>query len=130
MTMSTKLFDYINIINMKGEIPENLEEYNSFMVNKNFSNIAETVLYANAVNVEMDPKLHFDFYYYSLPKKKRWGKWHKAQKVQKKYSDVLNNIIEHYSCSKVKAEEIYAILEATNQLDKFAELYDIGGKVR
>lgn len=125
-----KLFDYIGIINLKGEIPDTLEEYNSFMVNKNFSNLQETVYYANEVNVEMDDRLNFDFYYYALPKKKRWGKWHKAQKPKKAYEDVLNNITEHYNCSKSKAQEIYEVLEATDQLKKFAELYDIGGKVR
>ena len=65
--MSDKLspFDYINMINNKTGIPENLEGYESFIVNRNFSHMADLILYVNEINVDCDKQLNFDFYYYS-----------------------------------------------------------------
>ena len=128
--MSDKLspFDYINMINNKTGIPENLEGYESFIVNRNFSHMADLILYVNEINVDCDKQLNFDFYYYLLSKKKRYGKWSKKQKENSAKKDVLNNIIEHYNCSMSKAQEIYDVLESNKLLKEFAVLTDKGGK--
>lgn len=128
--MSEKIspFDYINIINTKGKIPENLEGYEPFIVNRNYSHVAEYLLYANAINVDCDKQLNFDFYYSALPKKKLYTKWSKKQKENSAKKETLNNIVEHYNCSMVKAQEIYDILESNKLLKVFAEMTDKGGK--
>lgn len=128
--MSDKLspFDYINMINNKTGIPDSLEGYESFIVNRNYSQFAEIILYANEINVDCDKQLNFDFYYYLLSKKKRYGKWSKKQKETSAKKETLNNIIEHYTCSMSKAQEIYDVLESNNLLKEFATLTDKGGK--
>ena len=129
--MSEKLtpFDYINMINLKTAIPETLEGYEQFITNKNYAQFLETVLYANEINTDCDPQLNFDFYYYALPKKKRFSKWAKRTKIVNSKKDVLNNIIEHYNCSMEKAQEIYNILEYDNLLKTFNAQVDKGGKI-
>lgn len=123
-------FDYIKNINSKDGYPDTLDGYESFIANKNFSNIQQTVLYANEINVDCDKQLNFDFYYYALPKGKRFGKWFKKQKVKSDISDVLNNIVAVYNCSMKKAQDIYDILESHNLLDQFTPKNIQGGKLK
>lgn len=129
--MSLSPFEYANIINLK-LLDENtdLSSYDPFMSNRIYSNIPETVFYANLINVECDKEYNFDFYYYALSKKKRFGKWHKKQKVTAKTDNYINNIIEHYNCSKVKAQEIYDILVSCNLLNEFSSAVEKGGKFK
>lgn len=125
------LFDYIRIINMKEKYPEEFSGYEPFAVNRSFSNLMETVLYANAVNKSgIDPIMNFDFYYYGLSKKKRFGKWFKKPKENPKEKKFINTIIEYYQCSSTKAQEIYAVLEKCNLLSDFEALSEKGGKTK
>lgn len=128
--MAKSPFDYAGIINSKSDAFPDLEDYNNFMMNRIFSNTANTIFYANEINVNCDIQLNFDFYYNGLSKKKRYGKWHKRPKDDKKVLEVLNRIIEYYGCSMVKAQEIYDILESNNLLNDFAEKSDHGGKCK
>lgn len=122
------LFDYIGIINFKKPVPDNLDGFEPYITNIAFSNLKETILYANMINVDCDKQLVFDFYYYGLSKKKRFGKWPKKSKQESAKKDLLNRIVEHYKCSFDTAETYYSILSASNQLDIFADLTDKGGK--
>lgn len=123
-----KPFDFISIINTKPGVPESLDGYDVFVTNRNFSNIAETIFYANQINVDIDAQMNFDFYYYLLPKKKRFGKWFKRPKEIKATSEALNIIMEHYQCSSEKATGIYEILESKNLLNDFILQHEQGGK--
>lgn len=125
------LFDYIRIINMKEKYPDVFSGYEPFTVNKSFSNLMDTVMFANEVNKSgIDPIMNFDFYYYGLSKKKRYGKWFKKPKENIKVKSYINNIIEYYQCSKDKAQEIYDVLEKCNLLDDFDALVEKGGKTK
>ncbi len=123
-----KPFDYIGIINTKGPIPESINGHDIFLTNRNFSNIKETLFYANMINVDVDAQLNFDFYYYLLPKKKRFGKWYKKQKENNATKESLNIIMEYYQCSSTKAEGIYEILESKNILHDFILQHEQGGR--
>lgn len=125
------LFDYIRIINMKEKYPDVFSGYEPFAANKTFSNLMDTVLFANEVNKSgIDPVMNFDFYYYGLSKKKRYGKWFKKSKENSKEKNYINNIIEYHQCSKEKAQEIYDVLDKCNLLDDFDALCDKGGKTK
>lgn len=130
MSEKLGLFDFLNIINNKQEIPETLEGYDSFMMNRAFSNLQETVLFANMINVDCGNEFNFDYYYYLLPKKKRYAKWPKRAKEKSDTKNVLNNIIERFNCSLAKAQDIYAILDSKNLLDEYTEENFKGGKFR
>lgn len=123
------LFDYIRIINMKESYPEEFSGYVPFMINRSFSYMPETILYANEINKpDIDNVMNFDFYYYGLSKKKRFGKWQKKEKIPQAKINCLNNIIEHYNCSMIKAQEIYDVLDKCGLMNDFDALVDKGGK--
>jgi hypothetical protein len=127
------LFDFANIINLK-QI-DKLEfnniyniGYSPYLMNKLYSNIPDTVFYANIINVDCDEQYNFDFYYYGLSKSKRFGKWHKKQKQNMKEESIINNIMEYYNYSKSQSQEIYNIFVQHNLLNIFQTLIEKGGK--
>lgn len=130
--MSDKLglFDYINIINDKKPIPLTLEGYDSFMMNRAFSNSMDTVFIANEINVDCDNDMNFDYYYNAIPRKRRYAKWPKKAKESSDKKSMLNNIIERFNCSLSKAQDIYVILDSKNLLDEYTDANYKGGKFR
>lgn len=126
---SVGLFDYIRIINMKESYPVDFAGYEPFMVNRSYSQLKETLLISNEINKsDIDAVMNFDFYYYSLPKKKRFGKWAKKEKIPTAKINRLNNIIEYYNCSMDKAQDIYEVLDKCGLLNDFDTLSEKGGK--
>ena len=84
-------FDFLNSINenkkdLIREDPLNEKEYNSFMINRGLSYFSDTILYANEMNRSGDipKKWQYDFYRISIPKKRRFSKWHKQNKLEEK----------------------------------------------
>ncbi len=132
MSESKNTFDYIKLINGKSGIPDLLDGYEAFLANKNFSNTADSILYANEVNKSgIDAEMNFDFYYYGLSKNsRRYGKWYKKPKEKADKNLVLNIIIELYACSMKHAQELYDILERNNTLDDFAAHTEKGGRIK
>lgn len=125
----SELFDHINMINMKTKhLDTSLDtvKYEPYLINKSFSNIKETVLLANEINTDCDKQLNFDFYYYLLPKSKRFGKWPKKAAVNNK--KIIDDIIQFYNCSRQKAEEMYVVMADCNLINNFQELTALGGK--
>ena len=110
-------------INLIDETPELEREYKQFIINRALSFNHDTVLYANEMNVlnHLDAKLQFDFFLYSIRKKKRWGKW-----LKRENNEVLESIKEYYKCSYAKARE-YSTLLDDSQLDIIKQKVDIGG---
>lgn len=111
--------DIIKTLNDKSEYlyDAHLEDdinsvYNVFVVNNNFSMGVDTLLYANMANMypKMTPKQNYDFYYYSLPKKKRYNKWAKGGKQDKD----IELIAEYYNCSMRRAKEYKKLLSPKN----------------
>lgn len=124
------LFDFINIINEKKVIPDSLEGYDSFMMNRAFSNSMDTVFIANEINNDCDIDMNFDYYYNAVPKKRRYAKWPKKAKESSDKKSMLNNIIERFNCSLSKAQDIYVILDSKNLLDEYTDANYKGGKFR
>lgn len=125
--MSGKLspFDLASHLNeKKGEL--NVEEvgYEPYVINRVFSNTIDTVLFANELNrYWMVPKQQqFDFYYHGLPKKKRYGKWHKNQDDKAS----LELIQEYFGYSLRKAKDALSLLRP--HLDEIAQELEKGGR--
>lgn len=125
--MSGKLspFDLASHLNeKKGEL--NVEEvgYEPYVINRVFSNTIDTVLFANELNrYWMVPKQQqFDFYYHGLPKKKRYGKWHKNQDDKAS----LELISEYFGYSLRKSKDALSLLRP--HLDEIAQELEKGGR--
>ena len=104
-------FDFLNSINltkkdiMVDDISE--KEYNPFIINRGLSFFADTILYANEMNINhhIDNRLQFDFFINIINKKKRFTKWIKPQEISN-----LELIKEYYGYSNQKAKSVLSLL--------------------
>jgi hypothetical protein len=112
--VSSDLFSYIKSITydknnlMVGEELEEAErQYQPFLVNRGLSFFIDTIIYANEMNrmVDLDNRLQYDYLRESIRKRKRFSKWHKADK-----SEAMDLVCEAYSCNKTRAREIISLM--------------------
>lgn len=127
--MSEKLspFDIASNINNKSS-PLDVKEvgFDAFVINRVFSNTSDSVFFANEMNqcYNLPKEMQYDFYYYGLPKKQRYGKWHKNQddKVE------LEVIQEYFGYTRNKAKQVLALLRP--HLDSIRKELEKGGRRR
>jgi len=122
------LSDILNSINQTKENllskdPRLEKDYVPFVINKCFSYFADTIFYANRMNqlTCLDKKLQYDYYVYSITKRKRFSKWIKPEQ----HAD-LDTIKEVYGYSDARAREVIDLLP----MDKLRELTQKGGQKR
>jgi hypothetical protein len=122
-------FDFINAINLTKknlfEDPQAEKDYLPFLVNRGLSYFPDTVLYANEMNRNSGiPKdWQFSFFLNTIPKKKRFSKWHKKDAD----SESLTLVKEYFGYSSEKALEALSIL-SDDQLVMIKEKLYKGGK--
>lgn len=115
--MTHKPFDYVTSINStkKNLIEDETTEkgYSPFLTNRALSYHADTILYANEMNLNsgLDNKLQYDYYLYSIKKGKRFSKWHKFE-ASKEY----NLIKDYYKYNDSRTREVLSIL-SKDQID-------------
>ena len=101
-------FDYGKVINGKlGHVEVNPSVYNGFVINHLFSNTQDSIFYANEVNKfssAITPQMQFDFYYYGLAKKSRYGKWNKMPNV-KHDEDLIGYVMDYFKYNRTRAIE-------------------------
>lgn len=104
-------FDYINMINSKSgrhDMEEISSGFDQYIVNKAMSNNLDSLYFAHEMNqYQIDKQWLFDFYYFGLDKKKRYGKWFKRDAAN---DDHINLIKEYFSYSTQKALDIYPMI--------------------
>lgn len=122
-------FDIANNINSSTELLDKsqIESVgNLFMLNRAMSNNFDTVFYAEEANGFKNVGLYeqYLFYFFSIPKKKRYGKWEKkAERHQH-----LKLIMDTYLVSEKKALEYLDVL-TEDQLNTLIERSSTGGQV-
>ena len=125
MAESMSPFDIASHINEKKGVLD-VEEigYNAYVINKVLSNTIDSVLFANEMNRywNVSPQQQFDFYYHGLPRKKRYGKWHKNQDDL----ESLNLIQEYYGYSRKRAKDVLVLLRP--YLDDIRKELEKGGR--
>jgi hypothetical protein len=124
-------FDFMNAAsfskkNLIGDSdnPELTEkEYNPYIVNRGFTYFEDTILHANEMNQrhELFPGAQFEYYRSVLRKRKRFSKWHKAEK-----NNDLDAIQEVYTCNRTVAKMYLKVLNQ-EQLKSVHEKLVIGG---
>jgi hypothetical protein len=99
-------FKYIKSINTKEySLKDNLDldVYNPYLTNINFSLFPDSIFHANMMNTRphVSKKMNYDFYFYGLRKKNRFKKWPKKSKEN--FDDVrLIQSIYKYNITKAK----------------------------
>ena len=89
------------------DTPADEAGYLPFMVNKAMSYHHDSIMAANAMNMNghVDNKMQFDYLLYTLPKRKRFAKWSKPDK------DIdIAAIMEYYSYNRRKVEQVLGVL--------------------
>jgi hypothetical protein len=122
------LSDILNSINQTKENllskdPKLEKDYVPYVINKCFSYFPETVFHANRMNMHsfLDKKMQYDYYMYSVSKKKRFSKWIKPEEDEK-----LELIKEVFGYSDKKAREVLDLFD----LKTLKELVQKGGQKR
>jgi hypothetical protein len=122
-------FDFINAINLTKknlfEDPLAKKDYVPFIINRGLSYFPDTILYANEMNrlsgIPVD--WQFSFFLNTIPKKKRFSKWHKKDAE----TESLSLVKEYFGYSSEKATEALNIL-TDEQLVMIKEKLYKGGK--
>lgn len=123
-----KPFDFLNSINstkvnLLDKDPENINQYNSFLVNRSLSYFPDTVLISNEMNRlhHIDARLQYDFLINIVRKKKRFSKWDKPQSTD------IECIKEYYGYSDSKAKQIIGLLTSA-QIQELKNKVNKGGR--
>ena len=104
-------FDFLNEINhgkkdlMLDDIDYQIEkQYNSFIINRGLSYFLDTIVDANEMNIRhhLDKKLQNAYLLNIIRKKKRFSKWHKAEK-----SELLEIVMECYGIVLNEQKKFY-----------------------
>jgi len=123
------LFEFLYSINVSKEnlITDDLSEkdYVPYVVNRGLSMFNDTCLYANEMNQypHIPKKYQYSFYINSIPKRKRFSKWAKADKI----SDDLKMISRYFNCSFEKGKTALSIL-TESQIEDIRSITDTGGR--
>lgn len=125
----TTPFDFINSISQNKkdlikEDPDNLKQYNPWLINKGLSYYHDTIEYANDMNLlyDLDKDLQYAFLINIVRPRKRFSKWYKGKK-----DNDLQLVMKHYGYNITKAKEALSILNDT-QLETIRTKNDEGTK--
>lgn len=123
------LFGVLGSISNKEYIfdEEDEKSYPPFMINRGLMQNFDTVLYANDMNInnQVTKQMHYDYLYYSVSKKKRYGKWAKATNDDK---ILIDQIVEYYKINRKYAHQ-YINQVGRDELKKFLDMkLNVGGK--
>lgn len=125
-------FDYLNSINMNkdnlmrdeyGINEQNEKTYNSWLVNKGLSYFIDTLEHSQNMNLydmHLDNLMKYEYLLYSVRKRKRFSKWHKAIN-----NETIDLIMNYYNISYYKAIDFIKIL-TKEQIDQIKNEYNDG----
>jgi len=97
------MFDTLNAIFYKRDKHEyDKKKVNGFMLSMWLSHDQRLLDIANDINryqFSLPDKLIYQYYYHAIPKGKRFIKWTKKEKVDKKREDIIVKLSKKYNCS-------------------------------
>ena len=98
-------------------------KYNKWRTNSSISNFLENIMFANEMNLNMHitDKMHYDYLFYSVKKKKRFG----SKKTSRDKSN-LAVISEYYKYNMVKCKAALRVLTGS-QLEIIRKRLEKGG---
>ena len=125
-----------NSIN-SGNTPLDLEKqefkYEKWRTNTSLANHLDTIMYANQMNLNhhLTDKMHYDYLFYGVRKKKRFGskkseRDKQFEREQKEESDKLALISEYYKYNTVNARAALRVL-TESQLEIIKRRLEKGG---
>ena len=129
MTEKLSPFDFVKMIYEKTRIPteEEIGDYNPYIINIALSNNLDSVFPANELNAnwQLGKRMQFDFLYFILDRRKRYGKWHKKELDREERK--IDMVKEYYGYSTARAREVIPILDQQNAWKQIEEELKKGG---
>jgi hypothetical protein len=127
--MTTEPFQFLNEIQTTkahslSETPDIEKDYPPFFINRGLSQHLDTLFVANDMNQfwhVLENRLQYDYLFYSIKKRNRFGAW--AKKAKNEDIDLVRKV---YNCSYKKARDIIKILN-TSTMKKLRERSVTGG---
>lgn len=123
-----ELKDFLNSINYNKKALLDGDEkdsrlYKPFVVNKCLSYFIDTIFHSNEMNCKpsLDNKSQFDYYRFSVRKKKRFCSW-----ITKEKEDNVALIRQVYHYNEAKAREVLNIMDS-HQIELLKQSLDEGG---
>jgi hypothetical protein len=113
-----------NNYKLESELEE--KEYKAFLINKALSAQMDVIFYVDEMNRnhQLDNKLQYDFYFYSIKKYKRpFQKWLKTTEIED-----IEIIKEYYGYSNQKAKEVIKLL-SKEDLQYIRDKVEKGGQI-
>lgn len=100
--------------------------YNAWIVNRALSQHADTALMANEMNYhyELPARMQYDFLRHIVRKRKRFGKWPKAET-----DEAVSLVAEYYGYSKDKARQVVSMFPEV-EVEKIRKALSKGGRHR
>ena len=97
-------------------------EYNQWLINRAFMLHTDTVYHAALMNhwSQLDKKMHHDYLFYSLPKKKRWKKWLKQSEEEKAHHRVIEGVARLLNYSVARTKQAWTLMNE-DQRNKLIE---------
>ena len=124
-----ELKDWLNSINTNKNnlIDEDIDlekKYPSYIVNRCLSGHIDAVMFANEMNKHpnLAKKLQYDFFLYSLRKRKRYSPWLRKEQIEN-----LELVKRYYGYSNEKAKQVLNIL-TREQLSFIRDRLETGGR--
>ena len=116
------LFEIINDITFNKKYNFNEKSYPQYIINKFLSMRKDTLYFANEMNkYDLDKQLQYDFYFYSIPKKKRFFKY-------TKYDAEENiKIVSDYFKVRIDVARRYLNFLSNEELQKIKDSFNKGG---
>ena len=122
-------FDFLNSINITkinlvDQDEDNINLYNSFLINRSLSYFPDTVLISNEMNRlhHLDDKMQYDFLINIVRKKKRFSKWDKPDERAN-----MECIKEYFGYSEPKAKQVIGLL-TESQIKTITNKVSRGGR--
>jgi len=110
MKKKVNIFDYLNqIYNKTEKLKYDKKLAPAYMLSMWLSHdlsLLNTVQEMNFLQFDLPDKIIYDYYFHSIPKRKRYIKWTKKTPEDKKKDKDIKEIKERYNVSKMKAKEI------------------------
>src|SRR6185312_3652532 len=132
--MSFELKDYLNAINFdktniieESDDPQFAEnQYNPYIVNRILSFFPDCIFFVQDMNEYpmLDKRMQFDYYLYSIRKKKRFHPW-----LKKEEDENVKNVAKYFDISLRIAQD-YVKLLTDNQLEEIKNSTSEGGVVK
>lgn len=107
MVKGKNIFDYINAINNKNELQYDKKIASPYMLAMWLSHDWFLLPIVNDMNKHLfkhKPKAVYQYFYDKIPKKKRYIKWVKKQKISDEDDKLIEKLMAKYQMSKEEAK--------------------------